>query len=120
MCIQDRRLRRSLARLRTSSHALGIETGRHMRISDQDESSRMCTTCNALDDETHFLLHCSRFSEERRKLFSNSFLDNPVFNELNDEHKVMYLLNLYEKHHQLELAKLVHNAFTVHSDIVQI
>ena len=61
--IQDRKLRRSLTLLRTSSHALGIETSRHRQNNNQKESNRLCSTCNTLDDEIHFLLHCSRFSE---------------------------------------------------------
>ena len=43
---------------RLSSHSLQIELGRHNNTPIND---RLCTRCdyNAVDDEEHFLIHCS-------------------------------------------------------------
>ncbi len=53
--------RKYLARLRTSSHNLKIETGRHTRPKTPVEN-RVCQHCNILEDEFHFLLMCNRKS----------------------------------------------------------
>ena len=117
--ISDHKLRRSLARLRTSSHALGVETSRHRRGDSIIESTRLCSTCNVTEDESHFMLHCPKYLEPRQKFFNNSFMDNEVFLALDDNAKLMYIFNLYEKRHLVELAQFVHRAFTIHSNMIE-
>ena len=41
--VSDPKLRRALVPIRTSSHALGIETSRHARKYKQNDSNRLCS-----------------------------------------------------------------------------
>ena len=54
-----------LTRLRTGSHSLAVETGRHARpIKPREE--RICD-CKEIEDETHFLLKCHKYYHLRQK-----------------------------------------------------
>ena len=70
-CIKDFKLRRCLSQFRMSSHTLEIERGRHSKVK-VPEQDRLCKFCNigAIENESHFLLHCCRYMEERITLFT--------------------------------------------------
>ena len=119
--IKDYKLRKALTKLRTSSHRLRIETGRHKRQADHEhDDSRLCSQCNLVEDEAHFVLHCPRYINERSTFFSNPYLNNSFFVNLSDDDKLLYIFNMYEKHHLCELAKFIHSSFLIHSDIIQV
>ena len=59
---------RELAKLRISAHDLLIERGRYFRPRIPRES-RLCTSCNEIEDEEHFMLYCSMNSALRNDLF---------------------------------------------------
>ena len=67
--VKNRKYRHALAKLRTSSHNLEIERGRHTRRATPADL-RICTVCNVVGDEEHLLLHCVKYAEERHVLFS--------------------------------------------------
>ena len=50
------RTHHKFSRLRLSSHSMPIETGRWSRTPREE---RLCTTCNTLGDERHFIYHCT-------------------------------------------------------------
>ena len=60
--------RKTLVKLRISSHKLRIETGRYDNIPLNDG---LCTfsNCNRIEDETQFLLDCPSFSSIREMFF---------------------------------------------------
>lgn len=64
--------RQALARLRSSSHNLNIETGRYINQSDQ--RLRQCRFCyktfghEVIEDEPHFLVTCPHYNAERASL----------------------------------------------------
>ena len=62
--------RRALTKLRTSSHTLAIETGRWTKT---ERIHRLCEQCteNKIEDETHFLFDCKKYSNERNVTFQN-------------------------------------------------
>ncbi len=68
--IKEVTLRSALTRLRISVHNLAIERGRHERPPIPAEE-RMCTACDSqpVEDEFHFLLHCTKYSDDRRTMF---------------------------------------------------
>ena len=57
---------RAIAKLRTSTHNLAIETGRYTRPRLPPEK-RICKFCNndAPEDEKHFLLDCPFYADNR-------------------------------------------------------
>lgn len=59
---------RELSKLRLSAHDLLIERGRYFRPPIPRES-RLCTTCNTIENEEHFILYCSKNSNIRDNLF---------------------------------------------------
>ena len=54
-----------VTRLRTVSHDLAIETGRHSKVVIPRES-RLCT-CGQVEDERHFVLNCPLYIQIRQK-----------------------------------------------------
>lgn len=84
--------RSAISRIRTSSHFLMIEKGRHDNI---PKSERICPTCNSnqIENEEHFLLHCPTYKIERQML-SNK-IDKVIhgFNNLSSKLKLKVLLN---------------------------
>ncbi|XP_053403102.1 uncharacterized protein LOC128558242 [Mercenaria mercenaria] len=64
LTIENKKHRHILTKLRTSSHWLNIEYGRHRGIERQN---RVCELCNkrVVEDEYHFVLECEAFKELR-------------------------------------------------------
>ena len=65
--------RKSICKLGTSVHRLFIETGRYTNNIPRNE--RICKNCinQEIEDETHFLTRCPKFSGERGDLFNSQF-----------------------------------------------
>jgi hypothetical protein len=56
---------RELTNLRLSSHPLLIEKGRYV-IPKIKRENRLCSQCNQIEDEQHFLIHCTKFVDLRK------------------------------------------------------
>ena len=68
---------REIARLRTSTNKLAIETGRYQRpVVPSNE--RLCKICNMgqAEDEVHFITKCTAYSKHREVLLSEMNLTN--------------------------------------------
>ena len=61
--------RKTLVKLRISSHKLRIETGRYDNI-PRDDGLCSFSNCNRIEDETQILLDCPSFSSIREMFFS--------------------------------------------------
>ena len=63
-------VRKIFTKLRTSTHRLNIEVGRHNGVSRQN---RLCHLCNNSDieDESHFMIVCQHYSDIRTSLMNN-------------------------------------------------
>lgn len=68
--------RHTLAKIRLSSHALAIETGRHRGI---PRENRKCTLCNTndIEDEYHFIIVCPLFNNLRNVYLPNYYTRSP-------------------------------------------
>ena len=70
--IENPIIRKSIARLRLSSHNLHIETGRYLsgpkRLEPKD---RLCKQCNIIEceDEFHFIMKCKLYENVRKECF---------------------------------------------------
>ena len=78
--IKDKKYRIALTQLRTSSHKLAIETGRHR---NQAINERLCTNCNLnqIESEYHFLLVCPKYRALRENYFTRYYLSWPSMNK---------------------------------------
>ena len=89
--------RKSLSRLRLSSHRLEVEVGRWAKPNKIPYENRKCQICNILEDEFHFLLECPLYSD-LRKLYINKYYwrrpNMPKFIELLTSEHAKTLKNL--------------------------
>ena len=58
-----KQFRVAMSKLRVSSHRLLIESGRWNKPHPIPRNERLCQICNKLEDEHHFLLECSLFTD---------------------------------------------------------
>lgn len=84
--------RRNFTRLRISNHRLQIEKGRYQDVPRQN---RLCPRCPSgeIDDEKHFLFSCTTAPNERNNMIVAILNICPKFNSLNQDHKLLWLLN---------------------------
>ena len=88
--------RRTIAKFRLSAHKLRIESARYdCRNKYIPPEERICTNCDQskTEDEFHFLLHCPKYNDLRKKLYENISLNNRIFMDYNGQHKFIWLLS---------------------------
>ena len=63
--------RKELVKLRIGNHNLRIETGRYDQI---PRVNKLCPICasNQIEDESHFLIYCNKYSILRNKFYGIS------------------------------------------------
>ena len=62
-----------------------IETGRWHRPHSIPYEERKCIVCDTIEDESHFILECSRYADIRKKFINRYYWSRPnvlKFNEL--------------------------------------
>ena len=76
--IESGPVRTALARFRTSSHNLAIETGRWVKPDKILQENRKCTCCSLdkVEDEVHFVFDCPLYYQIRGEFYSDLFADN--------------------------------------------
>ena len=84
--------RKTLVKLRISSHKLRIETGRYDNIPRDERLCNLCN-CNRIEDETHFLLDCPSFSSTRDMFLSKLEPKIPFLCLQSHESLLSYLMN---------------------------
>ena len=65
--VSNFKYRQAITKLKTSSHDLMVEKGRHLAI-PLNINERLCFLCKQTEDEIHFLIKCPLYSSERMKL----------------------------------------------------
>lgn len=89
--IFNRSHRGALAKFRSGTAPIALETGRYNGL---EVSERKCFNCrNVVEDETHVLLHCPLYTELRNELFSIAEQILNGFQSLNDSAKVSFILS---------------------------
>jgi len=101
--------RQSLSKLRISNHILHVETGRHNKV---DKNKRTCRQCNenVIENEEHFILHCSKFTDARMGLLSHMQSFSPGFIHMPDAAKIEKILNI-QCENPIVCAKLLHDLY---------
>lgn len=82
--------KKCIAKLRLSNHKLQIETGRYTGNSVEE---RICTTCQAVEDEFHLLIKCKRYSSQRESLYTDVSYSIPKFTVYSDTKKFEILFS---------------------------
>ena len=104
-----RHIRKSITRIRTSSHNFPIELLRYSKNKPPREE-RKCTICtmNEKGDELHYLLHCTNDSlkEIREEFMSKLKIQIPQFKSFSAGNIIQYCLSMAD--HQIQLPMAVY------------
>ena len=116
--IENRDIRKSLARFRVSSNYLEIERGRYRNIKSDN---RICKHCQMFEkvDEFHFLIACPKYSAECEVLctyFAKYCLN---FDILSDQNKFLWLMTTEDICIIKKLAFYIHFCFEIKSSCSQ-
>ena len=101
----------NLTRFRISCHKLHIETGRYT-IPKTPIDDRVCKNCNfnAIEDEKHMLLFCSKYNFDRAELIYKCYNKNIAYiNDYNS--KFIWLLSNEEESTCRNIAKFISKCF---------
>ena len=96
--------------MRSNSHLLQIERGRHTKPKTPIEN-RLCKTCLLVEDELHFITNCAETTENRKVLYNKIAQLDSSFIELHDNEKMMYLFNSQDRTILTWFGKFLHNSF---------
>ena len=90
--IHNRRERSLLSQFRCGILPLKIETGRYNQIPVE---LRLCLVCDtfSIEDESHFLFHCSFYNDLRQIFYQKISETYPLFTQKNDSEKLKLLMN---------------------------
>ena len=90
----ERSHRRILAKFRSGSLPLQVETGRYKKPKVPLEN-RICKFCsdNTVEDEMHFLISCDFYSDLRRPLFDKARSCNTDFQNMLLQDKFIFIMN---------------------------
>ena len=102
--------RKTLVKLRISSHKLRIETGRYDNIPRDERLSNLCN-CNKIEGETHFLLDCQRFSSIRDMFVSKLEPKIPFLRLQSHESLLSHLMNSTDYFINIKLISFMSTCF---------
>ena len=75
--LQIEKYRKSLCKLRVSSHRLEVEMGRWAKPNKILYDNRKCSVCNVLEDEFHFVIICSLYKDLRKIYIKRYYWQRP-------------------------------------------
>ena len=110
-------LRKTLLKLRISCHKLRIETGRYDNIPRNKRLFHFCN-CNNIEDETHFLLDCSAYSQVRDIIFSKIESKLPLLRLLPRETLLSHLMNSTDYFINTQLISFISARFELRDNLV--
>ena len=91
--------RRNLVKFRVSNHKLMIELGRY-QTDHMPRETRLCPLCksNQVENETHFLLQCSKYSLRRQTFFNRINEIIPDIERESTSESIKLLMNSNDYH----------------------
>jgi hypothetical protein len=110
--IKNTKSRSCMARFRTSAHMLNIEMGRYQRV---PRENRKCTKCekNVVEDETHFLVTCPNYLDQRELLYGIVRKRCVNFDTLHDEAKFIWIMSAEDVDIVLAVGRYLATCFEV-------
>ena len=87
-------MRKTIAKLRSSSHCLEIEKGRHKNIPREGRWCNMCSD-KVIEDEEHFLIKCKPYDDLRTKYQITSGNAVDIMNSTNQENLALFLVDAF-------------------------
>ena len=108
--VNNSKFRVALSKLRTSSHSLEIERGRYTRPK-LNVDQRLCMSCNVVEDEEHFVLHCQDNRVERELLFQKIYMRDSSFFNLSSFEQFVFLMRCSDPQIMAWFGKFIHHSF---------
>ena len=102
----------ALSKLRMSSHRLEVEAGRWKKPNRVPLSDRICSSCQTLEDEYHFILECKIYIDLRRRLILKYFWIRP------NMHKFIELMNCTNRGCIRKLGTYIYQAFKRRTELL--
>ena len=109
--------RKTLVKLRISSHKLRIETGRYDNIPREERLCNLCN-CNRIEDETHFSLDCPSFSSIRDMFFSKLEPKIPFVRLQSHESLLSHLKNSTDYFINIQLISFISTCFELRDKLI--
>ena len=109
--------RKTLVKLRISSHKLRIETGRYDNLPRDERLCNLCN-CNRIEDETHFLLDCPSFSSIRDMFFSKLEPKIPFLRLQSHESLLSHLVNSTDYFINIQLISFISTCFELRDKLI--
>ena len=99
-----------MLRVRLGNHKLRIETGRYDQIL---RVNRLCPLCksNQIEDESHFLIYCNKYSILRNKFYKKIEHIIPNFKQLSLLQIIRELMTSSNHYINIQLAKFISSCF---------
>ena len=104
----------ALTRFRTSCHSLQIERGRYKHPS-QPPSERLCSQCNMVEDEIHFLCVCKKHEQLRENLFQLVQSECKYFLRMSAKDKFVFIMSSKSPAILKALAQFIHRGLLAHA-----
>ena len=98
--------RKALVKLRISNHKLMIEQGKYNQISGENRHCPLCGS-NQIEDEVHFLFHCSKYSIIRNNFYHKVQSLTPNITQLHVNDLSNELMNSSNYYINLQLVKYI-------------
>ena len=111
--VKNQKYRQALTRLRTSSRALRIESGRHEHIVPSLEN-RLCNLCRVPETEIHFLISCPLYETQRKVLYEKIGFHDDTIRNFSPIDQFVCILTMNDRRHLEEIAKFVYIGFEKH------
>ena len=115
--VKNDKLLTALAKLRSSSHILAIESGRHSRPK-VNVHERLCHVCQCVEDEIHFMLDCRINNDERAHFFTKVTRAYPEFESLSNIEKCDFVLSNQDNQLMTWAGKFIYKSFARRSEIL--
>ena len=91
-----------IAKLRSGTLPLAIETGRYTNVPLENRTCTLCSN-NLIEDEIHFMCVCEKLQHIRSGYFSKYCEKSNVFSSIDNESKFVYIM----QNHHILLGKFI-------------
>ena len=108
---------RTLVKLRIGCHNLRVETGRYDKIPLEERICPLCTG-NKIEDETHLLLDCQRYSSMRDIFLSKIEAKIDEIRKLSHENLISQLMNSNDYYVNLRLIMFISSCFEMRNKLI--
>ena len=112
--------RRNLVKFKLSNHKLMIELGRY-QTDHISRENRLCLLCksNQIENETHFLLDCSKYSSQRRTFLNRINELIPNFERKSTSESIKLLMNCNDYHVNKLVMKFISSCMNIRDALLE-